>query len=111
MAIHMRIISSDDDPRIPPGKAMICMDNNGWCGTNNGWPLGGKPALFPLSQANAIALAWSFLIAKGVRVFPRNVSDREIAEFPGLAILNPGALAPNTLSWLEPSALSVSHDR
>jgi hypothetical protein len=111
MAIHMRVLTSEDNAKIPLGKAMICMDNNGWVGTNNGWPIGGQPALFPLSQANAIALAWDFLVAKGHKVFPHTACAREIDDFAGLAILNPEVLAPNTLLWLEPLALSVPHDR
>ena len=53
------MVTHDDDARIPDGMAALTMDNNGWVGTNNGWPLMGQPALFPLAQANAITYAWN----------------------------------------------------
>jgi len=55
--IHM--VTHDDDIAIPKGMAAIAMNNNGWVGTNNGWPLTGQPALFPQSQAHAICYAWN----------------------------------------------------
>ena len=57
---------SEQDPNIPQGKAILELDNNGFVGTNNGWPLVGQPALFPESQARAIALAWNFCVGKVV---------------------------------------------
>ncbi len=54
----IRILTKDDRPEIPDGMAMLCMDNNGWVGTNNGYPHYGQPALYPEEQAKAIRDAW-----------------------------------------------------
>ena len=50
----IRIRTHKDDPKVPEGKAALVMDNNGFVGTSNGYPLIGRPALFPESQARAI---------------------------------------------------------
>lgn len=55
----MGIVNHDDDPAIPRGFAAIAMNDSGWVGTNNGWPMAGQPALFPESQARAICYAWN----------------------------------------------------
>lgn len=55
----MRTVFHRDDPNIPSGMAALSMDDNGWVGTNNGWPLMGQPALYPEDQAVAIAYAWN----------------------------------------------------
>jgi len=57
----MKWVDHDDEEKIPEGKAMLWMDNNGWVGTNNGWPMVGQPALYPRSQAIAISQAMTLL--------------------------------------------------
>lgn len=54
----MRYVTHEDDANIPEGFAALYMDNNGWVGTNNGWPHAGQPALYPLAQAQALCAAW-----------------------------------------------------
>lgn len=56
-AMHM--VTHSDDASIPKGFAALTMNDNGWVGTNNGWPFAGQPALFPEAQANAICYAWN----------------------------------------------------
>ena len=51
---YVRIQTHEDNPKIPEGKAILEWDNNGFVGTNNGWPMLGQPAMFPQSQAEAI---------------------------------------------------------
>lgn len=53
------MVTADDDPNIPNGFAALAMNDNGWVGTNNGYPFAGQPALFPEAQANAIMYAWN----------------------------------------------------
>lgn len=55
----MHFVSHEDDSAVPEGMAFLCMDDNGWVGTNNGWPFVGQPALFPVDQAHAICYAWN----------------------------------------------------
>jgi hypothetical protein len=55
----MSYYTHKDDPKIPEGFACLAITNNGWVGTNNGWPISGQPALFPEAQAEAIAIAWN----------------------------------------------------
>lgn len=55
----MRLVTNEDESDIPADFAAICMDNNGWVGTNNGFPHSGQPALFPIAQAEAIVIAWN----------------------------------------------------
>lgn len=57
----MHYVDHEEDEKIPKGKAMIWMANNGYVGTNNGWPLAGQPALFPRSQAIAITTACNLM--------------------------------------------------
>lgn len=63
---YMRMVTRDDDPptndEIPEGMAILYMDNNGFVGTNSGWPHIGQPALFPKNQADAISLAWDWFV-------------------------------------------------
>ena len=56
---YMHMTTHSDDPAIPECMAALSMDDNGWVGTNNGWPFDGQPALFPQPQANAICYAWN----------------------------------------------------
>lgn len=58
---HMRIRTHDMDSSVPKGKAILEMDNHGFVGTNNGWPMVGQPALFPQAQAEAIMTAWTYV--------------------------------------------------
>lgn len=55
----MHMVLHEDDPSIPEGMAALTMTNNGWVGTNNGWPFAGQPALYPKDQAHAICYAWN----------------------------------------------------
>jgi len=65
----MNIITHDDNPKIPKGKAILALCNAGWVGTNDGNPMGwgvpgcgsGMPALFPESQAYAIKACWDYV--------------------------------------------------
>ncbi len=63
--------------KIPEGKAILVLDNNGFVGTNNGWPLGGQPALYPENQARAIAMAWNFCVGKVV-IEPEQYTSKDI---------------------------------
>lgn len=63
-AMHMH--THDDDSWIPEGFAALTLDDNGWVGTNNGFPHFGQPALFPADQAEAICYAWNGFAIKGV---------------------------------------------
>lgn len=56
----MFLIYPDESNNIPQGKVAIAMNDNGFVGTNTGWPLAGQPALFPESQGLAIANVWMF---------------------------------------------------
>lgn len=57
----MRLITKTQDPKIPEGMALIYIDDKGWVGTHNGWPHTGQPALYPHTQAAAIATAWNYV--------------------------------------------------
>jgi hypothetical protein len=74
-----------DDPNIPKNFAAITMDDNGFVGTNNGYPFAGQPALFPIDQACAICYAWNGFAIKGM------------AEM----IPNPEAMSEDILRWLK----------
>lgn len=60
----MRYYTHEDDADIPVGFATLVIDNNGWVGTNSGWPHAGQPALYPIAQAEAIAIAWNLAVNK-----------------------------------------------
>ena len=78
---YMRMVTcelgSDYRNKIPEGFACLYIDNNGWVGTNNGWPHAGQPALYPIGQAEAIMCAWNSAILKkpDVIVNPQAVSE------------------------------------
>ena len=55
----MCITTHEDDNSIPKGMAVLSINNEGFIGTNNGWPHAGQPALFPQNQAHAICYAWN----------------------------------------------------
>ena len=57
----MRILTTETDTTIPKGMAILEMDDNGFVGTNNGWPHIGQPALFPIGQAEAIMNCWTYV--------------------------------------------------
>jgi hypothetical protein len=59
MKNYMRVQTREDNDVIPEGKAILSMDNNGFVGTNNGWPMVGQPALYPQEQAREIAHIWN----------------------------------------------------
>lgn len=59
---NMRMVTHEQDPKVPEGLALLYMDDNGWVGTNNGWPHCGQPALFPEPQAHAILMAWTYVL-------------------------------------------------
>ena len=59
------MMTNDDNPSIPKGKARLRLDNNGWVGTSNGWPLVGQPALFPESQALELSTLWNLALHLG----------------------------------------------
>lgn len=79
----MRLVTHEDDKGIPDGMAAICLDDNGWVGTNNGYPIDGQPALFPEAQARALCVAWNGVTIKGRRWVPHPecVSDEVWAWF------------------------------
>lgn len=55
----MGMITHGDRPdEVPKGMAMLVLSDNGWVGTNNGYPFAGQPALYPIAQAQAIKDAW-----------------------------------------------------
>ncbi len=58
-------IRIQDDEKFPSGKCALTLDNNGFVGTNNGWPMAGQPALYPTAQAVAMATAWSYMLMDG----------------------------------------------
>jgi hypothetical protein len=60
----MGMVTHKDNPIIPSGFAALVINNSGWCGTNNGYPFYGQPALFPIAQANAIMYAWNAFLFK-----------------------------------------------
>lgn len=104
MAKNMRVITHEINNEVPPGMALLCMDDNGWVGTNNGWPYVGQPALFPEAQAKAIAYAWSFLMDRGgAKVFPRSTSREEVGKFNGLALFDLFPEHPDVLDWMDPT--------
>ena len=94
---EMRVITEG----LPEGMALLCMDDNGWVGTNNGSRYTGQPAMFPLEQAEAIAYAWHFLMDKGVKVFPKETTRAEVSEFPGLALFDLVPVSEQTLRWMD----------
>ena len=55
----MSMVTYREDENIPLGMAALTINDNGWVGTNNGYPFAGQPALFPEDQANAIMYAWN----------------------------------------------------
>ena len=57
----MRLQTHADNEKIPVNMAILTIDDNGFVGTNNGWPHVGQPALYPLAQAEAIAVAWNYV--------------------------------------------------
>ena len=63
----IRMLTHEDDDKIPEGFAMLYMDNNGWAGTNNGYPHHGQPALYPREQAKAIQDAWWYYFILGIK--------------------------------------------
>lgn len=58
---YMHMMTSDDDVKIPKGMAVLYIDNNGFVGTNNGWPINGIAAFFPESQAEIILSCWTYM--------------------------------------------------
>ncbi len=76
----MSFRTHDDDVGIPMDMAAIVMNDNGWVGTNNGWPLAGQPALYPIAQASAICYAWNSFT---------------LDQLP-----NPKAISEDVLQWL-----------
>ncbi len=57
MAGFFKLIDHEQNSKVPAGFAVIAQNNGGWLGTNNGYPLHGQPALYPLPQAEAITNA------------------------------------------------------
>lgn len=97
----MRVLTKDQDDKIPTGMAALYMDGNGWVGTSNGYPHTGSPALFPIAQAEAIAYAWGFLMNRGVKVFDHKANDNKWKEYKGLALFDLFPVNEDTLSWMD----------
>lgn len=72
-------------PKVPEGYALLYVVDNGWVGTNNGWPHAGQPALFPETQAHAILLVWNY-----VMIF-----------HPNLDGLPPEAVPEAVMAWIK----------
>jgi len=87
---HMSMVTHDEDKKIPPGFACLAIDNNGWFGTSNGWPLMGQPALFPIAQAEAIVYAWGSAL--------KNIPS---------AVVHPSCLSTEARKWLRWSEEAV----
>ena len=79
MSKSMGFINHGDDPKVPEGMAFLVMADNGWVGTNNGWPFDGQPALYPEAQAHAITYAWN-AFSLGILPRPEAVPD-EVKEW------------------------------
>lgn len=75
------------------------MTNNGFVGTNNGYPLTGQPALFPLGQAKAIEAAWSIVTMLG--------EDFVADKHPNLR----GAIGESAWQWLFGSGAKPARER
>ena len=73
---YMRLITHCDDPSVPEGKAALVIDNNGFVGTDDGWPLNGQPALFPLAQAEMLMTCWTYVQLYHPRLDEMPNSDR-----------------------------------
>ncbi len=89
----------EDDSNIPEGKAVIVMNDNGFVGTSNGWPLTGQPALYPLSQAIAITQALTFVSIMGEKRFRKRVRanpDSIPQEFYDWMFKRPGVTMDHT---------------
>jgi hypothetical protein len=71
---YIRVKTRDDNKEIPDGMVLLSRDNNGWVGTNNGWPMVGQPALYPEEEGRAIAAAWN----KDKRLEKENKALREM---------------------------------
>jgi len=83
---HMHLVTHEQDPKVPEGYALLYMDDNGWVGTNNGWPHCGQPALFPEPQAHALMLVWSY-----VMLFHPNLDE----------LPNPEAVPGSVMAWIK----------
>jgi hypothetical protein len=59
---NMRMVTHEQDPKVPEGYARLYLDDQGWVGTDNGCPGYGTPALFPEPQAHAIMLVWTYVM-------------------------------------------------
>jgi hypothetical protein len=82
---YMRMLTHTDDPSIPEGKAILVLDNNGYVGTNTGWPLAGQPALFPVAQAEMLVTAWTYV----------QLYHPQLDEMP-----HPGSVSGAAMEWL-----------
>lgn len=93
---HMRMITHEDDEKIPEGFACLAMDNNGWVGTNNGWPMVGQPAIYPIAQAEAISYAWGCAL----RDIPAKIASPEaVSEEARKWLRWPDLAAPSTTNY------------
>lgn len=91
----------EDDPEIPKGKAIIVMNDNGFVGTNNGWPMMGQPALYPLSQAIAITQALTFVSIMGEKRFRENE-----------VVANPDDIPQEFYDWMfKRSGMTMDHSK
>ena len=60
MSKNMIVITHAEDNKVPRGMALLCMNDNGWVGTNNGWPYTGQPAMYPEAQARRLPMPGDF---------------------------------------------------
>lgn len=54
----MKPMNLQHDPKFDKGMVALFINDNGWVGTNNGWPHSGQPALYPEDQALALSFVW-----------------------------------------------------
>lgn len=56
----MKAMNLQEDDKFPEGKVALYINDNGWVGTNNGYPHNGQPALYDEGQALALSFVWQF---------------------------------------------------